>query len=310
MKRILQLYFLLYLLSGGFRHILFEEEYFSTLHHVESSAIVGIAALMLYLLAIAYLLSSKSLIVLMFYIIMLLTDIYIQNWVKFESSVILIHQLPLFAFLYLNENKRFLSEAVGRYVLLLFLSVGFVLSGFSKIITGWLSFESLNLKSHIHSLQIDFHLPVYLNESSLYFIPNGFWKTLDVLVVIFQCSFIQFFFSLKGLKWRFFGLIIFHVSISLVLGIHVFYPYFLVYILLFIPWEEGQFDRVLNRLYQSAGSVIFLTFVWFRFDTNALIRTLGYTFYLHVDFYLTLILAVVFLFILVNFTIEKRSEAS
>ncbi len=308
MKQIIQLYLLLYVLFGGFRHIQFEHAFFSMLHQEHPFPFIRYAAIILYLLALSYLIFGKNMILFIFYLLLLFTDFYIQNWVKFESSVILIHQIPLIAFLFLNEQKRFLDESVGRYILLLFLSVGFVSSGFAKAMSGWFDPHFLYLKSDIHVFQSLFKIPVYWKESSLNELPFEFWKMLDYIVVLFQLSFIQFFFNLHVLKWRFLGLIIFHVSISLLLGIHVFFSFFLVYFLVFIPWEFDFYQRSFNRLYQIIASAIFVVFLWFHFDTDVLIRMMSFQCYLNLDFYLTLIFALILLFTIYKFNIDVNPE--
>ena len=308
MKRIIQVYFFLFLLSGGFRHFSFETEFYSTLNQLPSPTWVPTLSVLLAILAACYLMVQRSILILLFYIVLMVLEVYVQNFVKFESSVILIHQIPLFAFLFLHEKRPFMNEEIGRYAILLFISIGYVSSAMSKSLTGWFSLDQSVLRSHIQTLQYGFQLPVLIPFSSLESLPFLLWKLMDFIVVFFQLSFVRFFFHLKGLKGQFIGLIAFHLGISLLMGIHVFYPYFLVYILVFIPWKSTEVGKFKDRLFTFFGILYLILLIQSKGDTNGIIRLMPFQVYLYYDFILTVLLALVCLFVLRRFDSNVREE--
>ena len=129
---------------------------------------------------------------------------------------------------------------------------------------------------------------------------------MDFIVVFFQLSFVRFFFHLKGIKGQFLGLIIFHLGISLFMGIHIFYPYFLAYILVFIPWKSNEDSKFMDQLVAFVGIVYLILFILSNGDTNCVIRLMHFHVYLYFDFILTVLLALVCLFVLRRFDHKVR----
>jgi hypothetical protein len=288
MKIIIKLYFLCYVVSGGFRHIAFETAFFSFLNGIESPDWLQYLALILQITSILYLISPKKELILFFYLTLLFSDVYVQNFVKFESSVILLHQFPLIAYLFFHRNLFGLDESKLRYALLLMISVGYLSSGISKWASGWLDFTKLSIVPHLQKIQYYFQVPVLITLKQVDWIPFWLWKTLDIVVVLFQLSFGMFFWSLRGLKLRLWALLFFHLGISFFMGIHVFYFYPLIYALLLFSWELENADMYLDRIFRVLGWLLLVHFIYFPLDTNIIMKRLPISFYMYYDLFFTM----------------------
>src|SRR5690606_21895352 len=135
---------------------------------------------------------------LVIFIILFILDAYFQNFIKFESSIILVHFVPLLFFLSskIKDNKK------TAYIILLFLSVGFSSSALSKILSGWLNWNDIVIYSYVVEFNKGYNLPSILGNILIdLHLPFYFWKMCDYITVFFQFSFLLLFFNVRFYRY-------------------------------------------------------------------------------------------------------------
>lgn len=295
-------FYILFIIQGGFRHFGFEYSFYSDIYlnnydpNIYSS--ITLIETTLYILAILALIFNKiKWMDLLIFILLFILDIYFQNFVKFESSIILVHFTPLLFFLsyQLKEKKK------TAYVALLFLSVGFSSSGLLKILSGWLSLNDIVIYSYIVEFNNGYELPSLLGNSLINMeLPFYFWKICDYMVVIFQMSYLLLFFNIKWFKFLLPLSAIFHILILLTLGITVFYPYMIVYLLILVLMNENssinnKLSSIIQGIISTAGIFFLGTIIYFKFDCHFFYRYSSSFFYFHLDYLYNIILAILVL---------------
>lgn len=110
------IYYLFYVLSGGFRHYSFDFIFSSTLEGallLKTPAVVSVAEIALMITAFtALFFPFKKQIHLIFFALLFVMDLYFQNEVKFMSCFILPHFFPLFFFLFLHFKENLQQRAL------------------------------------------------------------------------------------------------------------------------------------------------------------------------------------------------------
>lgn len=299
MQIIKALFYILYIINGGFRQFGFEYSFYSKLYlnnyntSVHSFVLLGEKTV--FILAILALVFNRIRgLDLSIFLVLFILDIYFQNFVKFESSIILVHFTPLLFFLstVIKNNKK------TAYVALLFLSVGFSTSALLKIFSGWLNWENLVLYSYVVEFNKGYKLPSLFGD---YFIrmnfPFYFWKMCDYATVLFQSSFLLLFFDLKWYRLLLPLSVLFHLIILLFLGISVFFPFILVYLYIIILLrEENLFKRKFDKRYSYFITLIGLLLlgyiIYFDFDINFFYRHNSEIVYLYLDYILNILLGI------------------
>ena len=232
MKVYVYLYYLFYILSGGYWHYSFSHWYYSNINDstfINLELLFNRVEVVLFLLAFAIL--FKPLIAnlhLLFFFILLALDIYFQNFIKFESSLILTNFIPLF-FYFLTSKKYSQYDNEITYGAILFIAVGFITSCFRKVNSGWLNYNDTVIYSYILQFNKGYCFNTLIGNKILNSVNFRFWKILDYIVLLFEISFIVTFIKNNYFLLLSIFSVSFHIVILITLNINVFYPYIILY---------------------------------------------------------------------------------
>lgn len=265
MKQLASLYYLFYILSGGFRHYSYEYLFFVTNSSEEVSRLVETIHFTEYLLLILTLLlfvfPLQKILTAVFIGLTFSLDFYFQNWIRFESSFILVHSIPLFFFLHMliktEGNKNLLRKAAT-----LFIAVGYVSSGFAKAFSGWWSPENLVIKEYFFQFNETLQVPILFSNYISELGSDTVWKLLDYLVLAFEFSFLLLFLTnTKKSKTVLFSLaVVFHLIVFCFLGISQFFMHPLAYLLCH---KIRVYPINQQLLYYTKGAILLALFFLF-----------------------------------------------
>lgn len=258
MKQLVSLYYLFYILSGGFRHYSYEYLFFITNSNEQVSRLVETIHfteyLLLLLTATLFVFPLQRILTAVFIGLTFSLDFYFQNWIRFESSFILVHSIPLFFLLHTliktNANKNLLRKGAT-----LFIAVGYVFSGFAKAFSGWWSPENLAIKKYFLQFNETFQVPTLVGNYSSELGSDTVWKLLDYLVLGFEFSFLLLFLTTtKKTKKVLFSLaVVFHLMVFCFFGIAQFFMYPIAYLLCF----KIRFYPINQQLlYYTKGAIL------------------------------------------------------
>ena len=240
MQIIKAVFYIFYIINGGFRHFGFEYSFYSKLYlnnfNSDLHSLILLGEKTVFILVILTLIFNRiKWLDLAVFVTLFMLDIYFQNFVKFESSVILVHFTPLLFFLafQMKNNKK------TAYVALLFLAVGFSTSALLKVLSGWLYWDDLVIYSYVVEFSKGYKLQSVLGDGLINInLPFYFWKMCDYVTVLFQASFLLLFFEAKWYKFLLPLSTLFHILILFILGITVFSPFMLVYLYIIFLMRE------------------------------------------------------------------------
>lgn len=230
-------YYVMYVLSGGFRHYTFDLAFSQT---IVSAAIIPspfgivigqhlLTVLALMLVAFPY----RKYLHLGFFIILQLLDSYFQNHVGFMSCFILPHLIPLFFFLFLQNSHTKSRLKIVAYIGVLTIATGFLVAFVGKVSSGWLNPSDAVVQHYMIEFSLGYQIPSIMAEWLLANLNDFLWKSMDYMVLVFQLSFALVFFNWRWFIPISFFAVIFHIGIFLTLGIAVvFYNYILFYSLI------------------------------------------------------------------------------
>lgn len=282
MRIIIYLYYLCYIICGGYWHYQFSLVFYK--NNIGSDILLATQVTEAILMLLAFAILFKPLhpvLHLYFFVAHLLLDIYFLNHVKFESSNILTQFIPLFFFLL--SNKRFANYASNiTYSLMLFISVGFISSGISKVNSGWLNPNDLVIHSYVLQFNNGFGFDTLLGKPLLSHVNLLFWKILDYATLILELSFGLVFIKKNSFVIISFLAVAFHIMVFLTLRLGAFYPFILCYAFI-IKQLNGNAKEEDNKVFYpvlaSALLVLFLinklnpNFVFYSFPTSVYIHS-------------------------------------
>lgn len=310
MKAVARLYYALYLLSGGYRHFSFEYLFFGRLTgHVDDRLWLALTVsewicFGLAVVLLVYPLHKK--IHLLFFSILFVSDCFFQNFVKFESSVILTHLFPLFVFLYLHYSQK--TKEID-YSAILLVSVGYLTSFLSKTLSGWWMPGEAVVYGYVLEFTDGYHIGGYLSDGALRIHDYRFWKAVDYVVLLFQAGFVINFFRTAYIRYQLLLAALFHLGILFLFGIGVFYPYLLFYALILARGKAVQpaSAKGLDVFLTFAASVAVLVAVPGQ-SPHFVYEVIGLWLYAQADAFLTLFCFGVFLYFL--FTTKRPLHAT
>ena len=147
MKLIIIIYYLFFILVGGFRQFKNDYIFYSLLGNKEYSN--SISDLLGYyeigLITAAFItiyFFQKPIFHLLFGILLFIPDLYFQNLIEFISSHILPHTLPFVFWFYLKNKSNVEKIKLLKIIMIYFLATGYLTSGFSKLISGFWQYSS------------------------------------------------------------------------------------------------------------------------------------------------------------------------
>ncbi len=306
MRFFIYIYYLFYLLSGGFRHYYFDYMFFSTLKGEPTFAtplIIPVGEITLMALAIGVLLFPlKKFLHLLFFLGLFVFDMYFQNQVNFMSCFTLPHVFPLFFFLFLHYQKNEKATDLVTFAAMLAVAVGYLASFTSKINSAWYNWSDPIIYSYILEFYNGFQVPSLtsawlVNIKSLFF-----WKLLDYSVLMIQASFILVFLKKKSFYPITVFAVIFHIGILLTLGIGVvFFLYTLFYAFTIFmsvnkPDALSSIDKPFRLGIYALLAVFFILFVTSNGDVRAFNRLLPVSTYIYIEYFYGLICVVIYAF--------------
>lgn len=313
MKVVIFIYYLLYILSGGFRHfgvdyIFWNDIQGNIVTSVPLVLIVFEKVMLAYGLIILFM-PKKSIHHLIFGLSLFVMDVFFQNSISYISSFILPHLFPFFFFFYLRFNDSYKKRFVLGYIAMLLVSVGYISSFYAKFQSGWLRWDSLVLQDYIFEFNYAFNISTLLGKELLTIQSHLFWKIMDWGVLMFQLSFILVFFDKKYFYKLSFLSIIFHVAILLTMGIGVFYLYILFYAFIYLCTSKKEqyialdnlcftvLYRLFERLRIVLGVALSLIFVFNMFEPHFFNKLLPLPMFEVVEYFYNAICIFVFTFI-------------
>jgi hypothetical protein len=315
MKAYVYLYYLIYILSGGYWHYSFSYWYYSNISvstfNNNMEWLFHKAEVVLFLLAFAILFKPLfANLHLLFFFILFVLDMYFQNFIKFESSLILTNFIPLlFYFLTNKKFSHYLNEIT--YGAILFISVGFITSCFRKVNSGWLNYNDTAIYSYILQFNKGYCFNTLIGNEILNSVNFRFWKILDYIVLLFEISFIVTF-----IKNNYFLLlsvfsVCFHIVILITLNINVFYPYIILYTIildkLYFKKHLHEF-LIIEKIVEILIYVLFSLFVIYSFDIHFFNRLLPVKFYYCIDYFYNIIALFLFVSVLVQIKFNKYAS--
>ena len=312
----ISLYYLFYILSGGFRHFSFEYLFFTSTKNNISKDLFQVFEFGEYaLFGLAFVLTIEPLqksLNFLFFAGLLIFDFYFQNWIRFESSYILMHFFPLFIALCLQFNKLEKHKLRLKKAMLLFVSVGFVSSFTSKLISGWGNTQNMVLKNYFVEFYQGFSIPIFFGEFLIQIQNSLFWKSLDYVTLLFEGFFIVLFFtsSEKIVKWLFSIAVLFHVLVYVGLGIAQFYIYPLFYLFYFVVGKEYDFGNKFWKLIFVITSSLLLLFICSGFNIQFFNLLLSINQYVYIEFIYLLITSLLWFTFIYLDSIKKTKNSA
>jgi hypothetical protein len=235
MKLIIRIYYLFFILVGGYRHYSYEYEFITSIQNgdnINHVLLFGLERIEIILFSFAigiFILPTYKTAHLIFWFILFSLDLYFQNIIKFESSIILTHFFPLFVFLILKyPTKTNEIKLSAVYVI----SIGYCTSFLQKVLSGWLLNDDLVIFGYIQEFSKGYGIKGLFSDLILQISNRWFWKITDYIILLFQLSFLLNFITNKFVNHILFIASIFHILILLFLDIGVFFPYMLIYCLI------------------------------------------------------------------------------
>lgn len=307
MKLFIYLYYLFYVLSGGFRHYSFDIIFFKSISGelvLTTPRLISILELVLMLLAFVILLMPlKKMLHLIFFLLLFFMDLYFQNQVNFMTCFILPHFTPLLFYLLLRYENYPKQKNLVIYGAMLSVAVGYLSSFSSKIFSMWFNYSDTVIFSYLLEFYEGYSVPSLAASWLLTIKSSTFWKLMDYFVLAFQGSFILLFFK-KNLFVYISGIAaVFHLGILAVLGIGVvFYLYVLFYSLVIFASTENSnlFPHLDNKWFDSikniALALLLMLFVFSAFDVRFFNALLPLSFYIYAEYFYYLICLTVFIF--------------
>lgn len=314
MRPIISLYYLFYILSGGFRHFSFEYLFFTSTTNNISRELFQVFELGEYaLFGLAFILTIRPLqksLNFLFFVGLLIFDLYFQNWIRFESSYILIHFFPLFIALCFQLNKLEKQKLMLKKAMVLFVSVGFVSSFTSKLISGWGNTQNLVLKNYFTEFYQGFSIPIFFGEFLIKIQSGLFWKSLDYVTLLFEGLFIVLFFtsSEKIVKGLFSAAVLFHLLVYVGLGIAQFYIYPLFYLFYFTVGKEYGFGNNLRKVIFIIFISLLLLFIYSGLNIQFFNLLLSINQYVYVEFIYLLITTLLWFTFITSDSIKKNKS--
>lgn len=312
MKTIIILYYIFYILSGGFRHFGIDFVFWNNLGNHQLNEIPNVlifidSFLLLYSFFIAFRFPSKFH-HLIFGSLLFCVDLFFQNKVSFISSLILPHLFPFFVYFYLRYEGSEKLKLIG-YIGILLVSVGYLTSFYAKYLSGWGNWDHLVLRGFIFEFNEAYSIPTLLGEQILVVKNHFFWKALDWMVLFFQGTFIIVFLKKSTFHILSIFSVVFHFGVILTLGIGVFYIYILFYAFIYhcelgADEKEDFFSDLLVKRFKSIVlGVLFFTFLYYKGDPHFFYRLIPRSIYLSAEYIFNLIC--VFTFLIVYFKVIK-----
>lgn len=291
MKIFIYIYYLFYILSGGYWHYSFANWFYDfNINNTEFGNIewpFAIAEVGLMVLAfLTLILPNRANLHGCFFLVLLLLDVFAQNMVKFESSIILTHFIPLFFYLYTHNKLKKYHEEI-TYAAMLFVAVGFVSSCVRKIHSGWLSTNDLVVYNYLIKLNKGFGFTSLLGSFLIGIKSFWLWKLVDYSVLIFQLSYMLLFFNRKYFLYLTQLAICFHLLIIFTLNIAVFYNYILFYaIILYNLNNIPVFSKRLKvyKGFKLLWIILLIMFVFSKFEVHFFYQLLPLKIYNYVEY--------------------------
>ncbi len=314
MKVYVYLYYLFYILSGGYWHYSFSHWYYSNINDstfINLELLFNRVEVVLFLLAFAIL--FKPLIAnlhLLFFFILLALDIYFQNFIKFESSLILTNFIPLF-FYFLTSKKYSQYDNEITYGAILFIAVGFITSCFRKVNSGWLNYNDTVIYSYILQFNKGYCFNTLIGNKILNSVNFRFWKILDYIVLLFEISFIVTFIKNNYFLLLSIFSVSFHIVILITLNINVFYPYIILYAIILdklcLKKHVHEF-LIIKTTVEILIYILFSLFIINSFDIHFFNRLLPVKFYYYIDYFYNIIALFLFVSVLVQIKFNKYAS--
>lgn len=302
MRILIFIYYLSFLISGGFRNYYDElclQEACQNLHiHPFLKSYIFVTEYVLQSLSLLILLFPlKKLLHLSFFLLLFLNDLYFQNFILFEYYIILIHLFPLIVYLYLHyQNHTSTQESVKKGIILT-IAVGFITALIGKIQSGWLDPRQPVLYSYFLLTDKSYNIHPILADA-FYSIKHFYiYKALDYVIVVFQFFFFYLLFNVKFFRWFAPIAVIFHLLIMLILDISLFYVYILVYTIPFLGSNKIEKKSPLTYKIISI-SIVVLYVIWFiasGFHLRCILEYSDIKLYLGYSYLITIISTLVFI---------------
>ncbi len=305
MRLFVFIYYLFYVLSGGFRHYSFDFIFSATLEGMlvlKTPAVVSVAEIILMLSAFAALFFPlKKQVHLVFFTFLFFMDLYFQNQVKFMSCFILPHFYPLFFFLFLHFKDKAQQRELVLYSAMLFVAVGYMASCVSKANSVWFNWSDTVIYSYVLEFYSGFSVPSLLSGKLVGFKNQLFWKLADYSVLTFQCSFVLVFFRKNYFYFITLFAVLFHIGIMLTLGIGVvFFVYILFYAFVFSATTNRFYLLPVNsdKLFSTIGfmltSALLLLFIYSSFNVRFFNVFLPTPIFIFAEYFYTLICILIY----------------
>lgn len=309
MKLIIKIYYLFFILVGGFRQFKNDYIFYSLLGNKEYSNSIsdflGYYEIGLIIAAfITVYFFKKPILHLLFGILLFIPDLYFQNVIEFISSHILPHSLPFVFWFYLKNKSNVKKIKLLKVIMIYFLATGYLTSGFSKLLSGWYDLDYLSVYDYILEINKAFSVNTVLGELLINYGSYSFWKVSDYAVLVYQFSFVLLFINHNLIRRLSLISICFHVIILLTMGIGVFYLYILYYAIihnLSNETSEDPFKTVRDKCNIQKSTVfllttlLFIVFIYNSFFTSFFLDFMPDFIYLNFDYFLNFICILLFL---------------
>jgi hypothetical protein len=188
--------------------------------------------------------------------------------VRFESSFILVHFAPLFFLSPFLKTKN--NRSLIRKIATLFIAVGFVSSFFAKAFSGWLSPDSLAIKSYFLEFYNSFNVPIIFGNQIIKISNDYVWKLFDYAALIFELSLLLLFFtnSIRLKKILFSLAVVFHICVYAFFGIGQFFLYPVLYLFCF----KFQLHEKSNKRLEYFKGAILVALIFLFIQNNFLVQ--------------------------------------
>lgn len=301
------LYYLLFLVNVSYRDFSFEYKMYASVSAYFNETIYfflySVQIILALTAAAICIFTEKKQLHLLFFSILFIIDLYIQNAVKFESSAILVQLVPLFIYLIMHiKNREVIHLLIAAY-----LCIGFTVSAIGKIEGGWLNFSDLIIyKYYTQFNSVSENTIIPLDFVRTYFHP-ALRKGLDYLVIFFQLSAVLLLLSKKYMKQFLLLEVLFHLMVAVLLQVSLFYPYIIFYgIILAYEAGENMYTKPIRADYLYRGLTVAIATIIAYIYHSAMLPGLTFTFFKHKDFCLTVGCALLFLFYWIKYALREK----
>lgn len=283
MKIIIYLYYLFYIICGGYWHY-FSLFFFQSNISNNVSLIIQVTETLIMLLAFVILIRPLSnTLHLCFFITNLLLDVYFFNCIKFESSLILTHFMPLFFFLLTDKKLRAYSDSL-IYSMMLFVSVGFISSGVSKINSGWINSSNLVIYNYIKQFNYGYGFDTLMGKYLLKHIQPTLWKISDYLILLFEFSFCLVFIRKNYFVTISKFAVAFHILVFFTMWLGAFYPFILCYTLIINKLNGYYKSENESKIYILISHIVCLLFIINELNVNFMYSYFNTSTYSHIEY--------------------------